>query len=182
MVLTLAQRMRIVFLIEDLHYSLTEAARTTRVSVQTVASFMSKYRRTGRFEPDYRAGSGRPPRLSLHERRLLYRASTAAPHASANQLAASLGGTFRVVSTRTVQRALNNVGRLAYRPTPGPNLNAQQRAVRVAWARAHLGWSCQDWEKVSPLLLPVMTFKCKCKLRSLLLRDFVLQFGDLFWL
>jgi transposase len=156
MVLTLVQRMRIVFLIEDLNYSLAQAARAVRVSVQTVASFMKKYGRTGCFEPDYRAGSGRPPLLSLHERRLLNRASVAAPRASASQLAASLGGTFRQVSTRTVQRTLNNVGRWSYRPTQGPNLTVQQRAVRLAWARAHLGWSCQDWEKVSQLLIQII--------------------------
>jgi hypothetical protein len=36
---------------------------------------------------------------------------------------------------------LNIVGRFAYRPILAPLLTAGQRAVRLAWSRAHLGWS-----------------------------------------
>jgi transposase len=153
MVLSLQKRIRIVFLIQELHYSLRDAARAVEVPFSTVASFIQKYRRTGSLEPHYQAGSGRPSLISPHELRILKRQSTAAPRASASILASSIGGRFTEVSTRTVQRALNRIGRRAYRPTQGPHLSRQQRTVRLAWARAHLGWSSEAWERVSQIVV-----------------------------
>jgi transposase len=148
MVLSMQQRMQIVFLVDNMNYTLSEVARATDLPLSTVSTFLTTYRRTGQVRPAFRAGSGRPRILSLHSHRMLNRASTANPKASASRLATSIGGECLQASTRTIQRALNRIGRHAFRPITGPNLSRHHRAVRVQWARAHLGWSGADWAQV----------------------------------
>lgn len=53
------------------------------------------------------------------------------------------------ISTRTIRRRLAEKDIRTYRAIKKPKLNKIQMKKRLAWARAHLKWSTEQWQKVA---------------------------------
>ncbi|CAD6191840.1 unnamed protein product [Caenorhabditis auriculariae] len=51
-------------------------------------------------------------------------------------------------SVSTVKRRLNAAGIMRRRPVKKPLISEKNRAARVKWAKEHLNWTRQDWNKI----------------------------------
>ncbi|CAD6184674.1 unnamed protein product [Caenorhabditis auriculariae] len=51
-------------------------------------------------------------------------------------------------SVSTVKRRLNAAGIMGRRPVKKPLISEKNRAARVKWAKEHLNWTRQDWNKI----------------------------------
>ncbi|CAD6200304.1 unnamed protein product, partial [Caenorhabditis auriculariae] len=51
-------------------------------------------------------------------------------------------------SVSTVKRRLNAAGIMGRRPLKKPLISEKNRAARVKWAKGHLNWTRQDWNKI----------------------------------
>ncbi|CAD6191363.1 unnamed protein product [Caenorhabditis auriculariae] len=51
-------------------------------------------------------------------------------------------------SVSTVKRRLNAAGIMGRRPVNKPLISEKNRAARVKWAKEHLNWTRQDWNKI----------------------------------
>jgi len=52
------------------------------------------------------------------------------------------------VSVWTIRRRLRDFGLFARRPRRKPLLTKANKVYRLAWARAHVNWTIEDWKKV----------------------------------
>lgn len=53
-----------------------------------------------------------------------------------------------VASARTITRRLNEAGLFGRRSVKKPFISDRNRAARVAWAKEHLNWTWQQWDRV----------------------------------
>lgn len=67
---------------------------------------------------------------------------------SSKQVAGLLNSSGVKVSGRTVRRRLCRVGLKSRIPRKKPYLNLKQRQKRVAWAKEHSTWTCEQWSTV----------------------------------
>ncbi|CAD6194870.1 unnamed protein product [Caenorhabditis auriculariae] len=51
-------------------------------------------------------------------------------------------------SVSTVKRRLNAAGIMGRRPVNKPLISEKNRVARVKWAKEHLNWTRQDWNKI----------------------------------
>ncbi|CAD6196665.1 unnamed protein product [Caenorhabditis auriculariae] len=51
-------------------------------------------------------------------------------------------------SVSTVKRRLNAAGIMGRRPVKKPLISEKNRVARVKWAKEHLNWTRQDWNKI----------------------------------
>ncbi|CAD6192511.1 unnamed protein product [Caenorhabditis auriculariae] len=51
-------------------------------------------------------------------------------------------------SVSTVKRLLNAAGIMGRRAVKKPLISEKNRAARVKWAKEHLNWTRQDWNKI----------------------------------
>ena len=114
----------------------------------TVQNIVQRYHKHGSTLLRYHGRCGRPRKLSTRDERVLARASVSNPMSTARQLRVSVGGNVASVSLPTVKRALKRQGRLAYRPSKSPSLNAHQRFVRLQWCKQYGHWTEEEWKKV----------------------------------
>ncbi|GBN39917.1 hypothetical protein AVEN_112574-1 [Araneus ventricosus] len=66
------------------------------------------------------------------------------------QIAADLNaGASTIVSVRTVQRTVINMGSHSRRSTRVPLLTALHKALLLSWTRQHYHWTVDDWKHVT---------------------------------
>lgn len=91
---------------------------------------------------------GRPRITNCLVDRNIVRASRDDPRRSASVISAIIStSSCPVPSIRTIQR-LQQAGLHGRRPAKKPFINVKNRAKRVAWAKAHMGWTRTEWSQV----------------------------------
>ena len=65
------------------------------------------------------------------------------------------------VSTSTIRKRLLQSGLRGCKAKKKPKVSEKQRKARIAWAKEHLNWTSEDWDKVilvmkAPLLSKIM--------------------------
>ena len=118
------------------------------ISKSAVNYLIQRFRTTGSLMPTRSGRCGRPRFLSRRDERVLRRASVIAPASTARQLRSNIGGNVSQVSVRTVQRALNRSGRIAWRPRKSPALTPSQMKVRLKWCQRYRHYTEEQWRMV----------------------------------
>ena len=96
-----------------------------------------------------RRQTGRPRATSIRQDRFLVLSALRQRTATANNLRGQLRATANVViSDQTVWNRLREVNLRARRPAVRPVLTPAHRVARLAWARAHVAWTRQQWARV----------------------------------
>jgi len=94
-------------------------------------------------------GSGRKPKTSKKENRMIVRLSKSDPKLTASDIHRQVDGKFaQPVSPKTIQRRLIDAGLHGKRPTKKPLISKVNRKKRREFARAHLNWTANDWGRV----------------------------------
>lgn len=136
--------------IDKFHQNIPQVTISNQLSISTssVNNIISHYRRTGRIESTRAGRCGRKRFFTTRDDRMLARASTSHPQATARQLQQMVGGSVAAASKETICRSLNRSGRIAFRPCKSPLLTKKQMKARLIWARNHENWSVDMWKKV----------------------------------
>ena len=113
--------------------SIRNVSRLLNIARSTVQNVLRVYRQTGNFNTRRRGRCGRPPAMSVQDKRALLRKSQADPQATASELRASCPPHIANLSLTTIEKALREGGRLAYRPVGAPNLNEREMKTRLDW-------------------------------------------------
>jgi transposase len=93
--------------------------------------------------------AGRPPKLSVQNKRFCVRAITAGKLDTASATAKQLHDELNVeVSDRTVRRAFQEAGLEAMEKEKKPKLSPKNVKERLAFARRHKDWTIEDWKRV----------------------------------
>lgn len=108
------------------------------ISKSAVGSILKQYNVSKTLSTNYKGKCGRKPKLSAIDRRAMYRATVRNPNATAREIQQTVGGRLLTLSIRSVQRNLNKIGRLAYRPKKSPIWSRRQRAIRYQWCLCQL--------------------------------------------
>ena len=96
-----------------------------------------------------RRRTGRPRATSIRQDRFLVLSALRQRTATANNLRGQLRATANVViSDQTVRNRLREVNLRARRPAVRPVLTPAHRVAHLAWARAHVAWTRQQWARV----------------------------------
>lgn len=90
-----------------------------------------------------------PKKKTTRQDRILERMSLKNRFATAKELRKDLNERCSInISTRSVQRRLNEVGLQARRPAKKPLLSAVMKKKRLMWAKQHREWTANDWKRV----------------------------------
>lgn len=109
----------------------------------TISAFKKKYEQTG--ELGRKKGSGRPRKTTKRQDRNVIREMLKNRKVTAKEIINEVG---LGVSQRTVRRRLNEKGYSSFFQRKRPFINKRNRRKRVKWARDHLNWTDDDWDKV----------------------------------
>ena len=129
------------------HISVRAMAKQLNVNESSVRRFLAKFeiRRT----LDRKYGSGRPRCTSVREDRLIKRLCLRDRFATSSQIRRTLEKSVgSVISAKTVQRRLNEVGLRASRPAKKPLLTQKMKKTRLEWAKTFKNWTVDDWSQV----------------------------------
>ena len=92
---------------------------------------------------------GRPPKLTQRDKLYCVRQMTIGGKETAVQTRKALEEEVRVsVSTNTVRRGLRDSGLGAIVKPKKPHLSSKNVKERLAWAKAHVDWTIDDWRRV----------------------------------
>ena len=156
----LEKRGEIKALIETGAYSQRQIAGKVGVSQSAVCKLARKFRESGSFLPLRKGHCGRKRKLSGYSIDLLRMKSKKDPKLTAVDLKGELGDVGRSVSTRTIQRRLNECGRRVYHAQSKPLLTKNHIRQRKIWANTYRLWTQDDWNKV------IFTDESKVEIRS----------------
>lgn len=127
--------------------SQNDVALRLGVHQSTISRLQKKLRETGNVAR--RRGQGRKRVSSAADDRFLQLNSLRNRTLTAPELQNHLETVRGVrISERTVRRRLTEANLKARRPAMCPILNRRHRTTRLAFAREHVNWTIQDWEKV----------------------------------
>jgi transposase len=124
-----------------------EIARRVGFSEGAVRKFIKKYNDTGSLART--SGSGRKPKLTIRENRIIKRSVLQNRFATASEIRDEVyASTSTSVHTRTIQRELNKIGFRAMKPAKKPLLTARMKKNRLEWAKDKKNWTPEDWYRV----------------------------------
>jgi transposase len=125
-------------------HSTRETAKKVGVSQPTV------YRVANRVFPDRVVEKkGRPLKMSRRDKLYCVRQITTGGKRTAVEVRNALENDVGVsVNSNTVRRTLKNAGLGAIIKPKKPHLSSKNVKERLAWARAHLDWTMDDWQRV----------------------------------
>ena len=123
--------------------ALQEIAEATGLSKATVSSTIS--RATKRYEGYSIPREGRSKTLSDRQRRHLIRIVRLEPKILYKDLRERA---HLHCSVRTIQRALKDYGITKWLAKKRPLLTPQVAALRLKWAKEHVEWTFEQWEKI----------------------------------
>jgi transposase len=139
----LDNRKRLYNLMEAGITSARELHERTGIPLSTV--YDAKNRFTSGESCERRSGSGRPPLLDANDRRRVAQLARWHPKWSAARIGAAAQENGMVpASTRTVQRALKDIGYVKLVPKKTPFLTAAHKEARVNWCRQFLEDDMKD--------------------------------------
>lgn len=129
-------------------YSYREIARKIgdNVTASGVRKLYARFQTTGTIQNQH--GKGRKKSTTLAADRRIARMSLQNRKSTSGDINSALKESGIVVSNRTVRRRLCAAGLKARIPRKKPFLNATQRNKRLQWAKEHLTWTAEDWERV----------------------------------
>jgi hypothetical protein len=131
----------------DLNISHRQIAKKMKRDQRTI-DYLAKKRSKG--ERQSTAKLGRPRKTTPREDRALARRADALDEPSTRTIAAevSLEHPQSPISKDTVRRRLKEEGEVARRKLPKPRLTKKQMKARLAWAREHVQWTDEQWNRV----------------------------------
>jgi DDE superfamily endonuclease/Transposase len=120
-------------------------AELTGVPLSTMYKYASQLKKNSKLEP--LPIPGRPKILSPRKRRTLGKQVSSDCYSTCKEIAVSLKSVYPdiEVSSRTINRELNNLGYRSCHPKTVPMLTEKQRERRVEWASSHIN---QNWKNV----------------------------------
>lgn len=92
--------------------------------------------------------SGRPRKMMARDDRRLKNLVLRNRRASSGELSADLSQHGVFVSPQTVRGRLTRMGYVARRPRKKPLLTKRMMKARLDWAKAHIGWTVEEWKNV----------------------------------
>lgn len=144
--LTEQEAVKIVTLMEE-GYSQREVAQRIGVHHTTVGRCLRRFRETDSYTR--RPGQGRKKSTSQIDDRFIRQQALRNRFLTGNELKNRLRDVRNVeVSSRTVRRRLNGFGLTARHPAKGPLLTREHKRARLDFAREHVEWTLNDWQRV----------------------------------
>ena len=96
-----------------------------------------------------RPGRGRRMKSTIQQDRALIRFSLSNRHLTSSDLCQEWYQSTGVeVSTSTIRKSLLRNGLRGCKAKKKPKVSEKQRKARIAWAKEHLNWTSEDWDKV----------------------------------
>lgn len=130
----------------ELGHSQREVGHRLGCSHTVIGRAWSRYQKTGTAQ--YTHGGGRVRKTTLQQDRYLKIQTTRQPGSTARQLQSSLQHATGVrISTQTARNRLHEVSLRARRPAPKVLLTRKNKAARLLWAREHVSWTDEDWDR-----------------------------------
>ena len=131
----------------DSGLSYRQISAKTNCSISGISKIISKYKNTGSLMR--KNGSGRPRKTTTRIDNIIYRISKCDRFKTANKIAEEMKKSGHVdVSAATIRRRLFSYGLKGCSASKKIMISAKNRRIRLCFARAHLGWSIEDWEKI----------------------------------
>jgi transposase len=142
------KRERIIAL--HLHTSKTQRqiANDLGVSQNVVSLIIRRFQATGSTTTKRKGHCGRKCKLTDREKKMVLRESKKNPRLTAAEIKHTSADIGAKVSVTTIKRILLESGRRAHRPIRAPQLDTTKRVRRRQWARVHLEFGMDFWEKV----------------------------------
>ena len=108
---------------------------------------LKRWKETGKFEE--RPGRGRKMKSTIRQDRALVRLSLSNRRLTNSDLCQEWRQSTGVeVSTSTIRKRLLRSGLRGCKAKKKPKVSEKQRKARIAWAKEHLNWTSEDWDKV----------------------------------
>ena len=124
-----------------------ETGRRLGVHHAVIQRLRNRFNATGTTAERQRPG--RPRCTTRHQDRFLTVLALRERSVTANNLRGQLRAAANInVSDQTVRNRLREANLRSRRPAVRPVLTPAHRAARLAWARAHVGWTRQQWAAV----------------------------------
>lgn len=148
MTLSRGIKQKIVTLAEHTSKSQREIANELSISRYAVQTTLRLWRETSSVDDDQEERRGRKPKLTAREKKMIVRESTKDPKKTAREIQQVSGQTVKTVSLRTVQRVLQESGKIAYRPRKIPALTKSLKIRRFQWSNEVKDMCLNDWNEV----------------------------------
>lgn len=127
--------------------SYRQIADMVRLSKDTIAKIVQKYKRSGSYIPAKR--SGRPSKTTSRIDRAIVSRVDQERGLSAPKVAKQLESEFSInVTPQTVRNRLHKQGLKGRVALKKPWLSAKNVKKRLKWAEEHITWTIDDWKKV----------------------------------
>ena len=139
--LTAFQKGQIVALSHD--YSHREIGNHLQIPHSTVSTFLKRY--AERENQENLSRPGRPRKTSDADNRRLVRVAESETRVPLKEVSRQSG---IIVSQQTIRRRLRDAGVRKWRAVKRALLTKKHAAEHLKWARAHKGWTREDWAKV----------------------------------
>lgn len=144
--LSAQKRFEIIFL-HNQGASSRKIASLVKCNQSTVVRIIKKYSEFGKIDDKPR--SGRPKKTSVRDDAVLRRTSLADRSLNSTQLTKIWSEATSIsVCTSTVRRKLISFGLRGCKARKKPLLSEKQRLNRLKWAREHLKWTTDQWQRV----------------------------------
>ena len=126
-----------------------EIARKLRVSTQTISVIKKKIDNGVDLAAKRVAKCGRKRKTTPRTDRKIVKMALKDRRTSCRNLSTELAVQGISLSRRRVNGRLLESGLKAYRPRKKPRLTQPMIKARLAWAKNHVKWTSEQWEKVS---------------------------------
>lgn len=141
--LTQEKKDKIIYLLNQ-GLSHREIARQCNVSTSSVSQVRQKSSLT-----ITKNKGGRRKKLTPRESRYIMRQIASGRVSSARNMVPVMNEELNIIcSERTIRRALNNEGMIAFKRRKKPKISAINRRKRRLFAEAHQHWTIDDWKRV----------------------------------
>lgn len=142
------QRDKVLTLYSDASMGQREISRTSGIPLTTVNRIIRLFNETGERKAQRLGRCGAKRRSSSSHDRLILRTSLRNPRLTAIDLKRETG---TALSTRTVQRRLNEGGRMSIKAVRKPLLTKPMKKKRYEWSKVHRKWTLEQWKSVSKM-------------------------------
>lgn len=142
------KRLQIITLHQNTTKSIREIADDLDVSIGLVHKVIKQQEEEGNVDLHYKGNCGHPKLFDDRDLRHIKDIVIKNPRLTARGVQKELGECGDGISIRTMQRALNEAGCKAIKPSKCPLLTAVQIQKRYQWAKEHATWGIEEWKKV----------------------------------
>ena len=125
-----------------------EIAKKLNVSTQSVSNIKKKMENSQNLNSSRVGKCGRKRKTSSRMDRKIIKEALLNRRLTCRQISFQLAAEGVILARRTVNKRLLEVGLKAYRPRKKPRLTEMMMKTRYAWAKNHVEWTYEQWEKV----------------------------------